>query len=100
MSRTIRPTAKIPNRPPTISIGVICHLGRFQPCATASHRRERGHTGIHAHRGGGPIRHDYKPVWQGWKWNKNGTKLCQNGTRDLRAVMKALCVLEWPEGIQ
>ena len=30
-SRTIRPTAKSPKMPPTISIGVISHLGRANP---------------------------------------------------------------------
>jgi hypothetical protein len=35
MSRTIRPTAKSPNRPPTISIGVIRHLSKVNPSATA-----------------------------------------------------------------
>src|SRR6266576_1424770 len=37
MSRTLRPTAKSPNRPPTISIVVISHRGRVDHTTAAFH---------------------------------------------------------------
>src|ERR1700751_4943017 len=82
MRRTIKPMAKSPNRPPTISIGVMSHLGRVDPTTAAFHFLA-GAREPRVQSRGRPYRHDYSPVGKP-RGRFNHSSDARYGTRTVR----------------